>query len=102
LAIYDTNNALKDIIYFENVYPRNDELQKLMDQSKKLDKGKREVVEENKLMVVNASQLSNDPTMSLTGFYCVTLINEPKGMFEMESYFRSYRELFKKTMLISQ
>ena len=93
---------VKDIIYFENVYPRNDELKKMMDASKSTDRGRREILEENKLRVMNATKLTNDVNMSMKGFYCVTLINEPKGMFRKKGYFERYKYLFRKTVLISE
>jgi len=102
LAVYDTTNTLKDIIYFEDVYPRNDELKTMMDGSKKTEKGRREILEENKLRVVNATELTNDLSMSFKGLYCVTLINEPKGMYSMKDYYTKYRTIFRKTVLIKE
>lgn len=78
IAIYDMNQVLKDVIYFENVYPRNDELEAAMNIQKSTTKGRRGVLEEMKTRVMNVTDYANDITMSFSGFYCISIFNEPK------------------------
>jgi hypothetical protein len=78
---------LKDVIYFENVYPRNDELAAAMEAQKSTTKGRRGALEELKTRVMNVTDYANDITMSMPGFYCLSLFNEPKQKKDKKAAF---------------
>lgn len=49
-----------------------------MDAHKGNSKGRRGALEDMKTRVVNVTDYTNDMSMSFSGFYCVSLFNEPK------------------------
>lgn len=97
-TISDKDSILKEIIYFDTVYPREKELQSTIDSNR--DKA-RTKLEAMKVRVINATSVADSGNSEYPQFYCFSLINEPLYQNTLEDVYQStLKESYKFTQMV--
>ena len=85
ISLRDGGHLLREIVQLDSVYPRLPELQSALEGD---PNGARNRIEALKVKVLNGSVISDDPSHSLNGFYCLLLTNQPPAKDALESLYR--------------